>query len=343
MMDKTRIGNRRVPFRDVLTAFLGHIKNKAEANVNQPIARVVMGRPVHFHDDNPGADQESQEFLRDIAHDIGFKQVTFQYEPIVAAYAHEQIIEHPKLSIVIDLGGGTSDFTIIRLDPDNHGTGDRADDILASHGIRVGGTDIDNRLSMRQFMPHLGLGSHYSPPHHDDKVMNVPIRPYADLSDWSRVNRAQSQASIRETENLLRGAHDPDKIKRLLSVQQDKLGHKLLGMVEDTKINLTGSNTATTSLSDIGIDTKVTVQRAEMEGDIAPLITRINDGVHDCLGQAGVMADEIELVILTGGSTELPIINRMVGEIFPQASVSNKNKFGSVGLGLAQYAGEVFG
>lgn len=338
MNDKTRIGNRRILFTQALEKFLQHIKSKADQKVGETIEQVVLGRPVHFHDDNPEADLESEDALRQIAHDIGFKHVTFQYEPIAAAYAHEQKISSMKLSMVIDLGGGTSDFTVIRLDPKKKITSDRQSDILANFGIRIGGTDFDQKISMKKFMPHLGLGSKYSPPNHPDKVMNVPIRSYADLSDWSRVNMAQSARSIRATEKTLRGAHDTEKLSRLLSVQRDQLGHKLLQLVENTKIDLTEKETSVGDLSSLGIKSNIELSRSQMEGDIFEQVERIKKGVQNCLAMAGVKSKDIDLIVLTGGSTELAIINRMVEEVFPRAEISNDNKFASVGLGLAEYA-----
>lgn len=342
MEDKTQIGNRNVGFTEILKTFITHLKLRADEYTGDTIENVVMGRPVHFHDDNDAADTKSQSTLESIARDVGFKNIEFLYEPIAAAFAHEAKIKEEKLSLVVDLGGGTSDFTVIKICAANSKKSDRRDDILATSGVRIGGTTFDYRLSFKGFMPALGVGTKYRDDFDKKKLMLVPVSVYAQLSDWSLVNFAQTKKAIAETLDLKRRSLDAPKLERLLKLQQNHLGHALLAEVESAKIALTDSENYTAGLIDLGADFAVPVTRKEFEHAIHTDVEKVFAAVDTCLKDAGVTKEHIDLIILTGGSTELPIINTMVRALFPHAAISQGNKLDSVGLGLAYRAANIF-
>ena len=157
--ETTRLGRERVSFRDVIAYYLGAVKRRAEQATGRELRHVVHGRPVHFVDNAPDADRKAEETLRMIAREIGFDEVTFQFEPIAAALDYERQITSEEVALIADIGGGTSDFSIVRLGPERHGKADRAADILANDGVRIGGTDFDRQLSLGVVMPLFGFGS----------------------------------------------------------------------------------------------------------------------------------------------------------------------------------------
>ena len=342
MDEKTLIGNRSVAFTEILQTFITHLKSKADRAAEQGIENIVMGRPVHFHDDNADADTKSEATLEAIARAVGFKNVEFLYEPIAAAFAHEALVEEEKLSLVVDLGGGTSDFTIIRISNKKTGKADRRDDILATSGVRIGGTTFDYRLSLKNFMPSLGLGTQYTDLFDKDKTHPAPICVYAQLSDWALANMAQTKKAINETLDIKRRSLAPEKIARLLKLQQNHLGHALLGVVENSKIALTDTEEHKACLYDLDPDFTFDTNRKDFESAIANDVERIFKSIAECLKGAGITEEKIDLVVLTGGSTELPVINEMVRGLFPHAHISQGNKLDSVGLGLAYRAANIF-
>ncbi len=139
--EKTAVGGRAVSFVDVLAKFIGHMKGKLD-QATGGMTQVVLGRPVHFVDDDAAGDAKAEGVLKQIAHAQGFRDVLFQYEPIAAALHYEQGIGAEELVLITDIGGGTSDFSIVRVSPARARAHDRASDILANDGIRVGGTDL---------------------------------------------------------------------------------------------------------------------------------------------------------------------------------------------------------
>src|SRR5260221_8666112 len=139
--ETTKTGRERTSFRDVIAYYLGAVKRRAEVATGHQLRNVVHGRPVHFVDNNPVSDRKAEATLRDIASDIGFDEVTFQFEPIAAALDYERQINSEEIALIADIGGGTSDFSIVRLSPERHRHAERKDDILANDGVRIGGTD----------------------------------------------------------------------------------------------------------------------------------------------------------------------------------------------------------
>lgn len=330
MLSGTIVNGKSVKFENILAQFVGYLKHQAEENVKDELTDVVMGRPVHFRDNDEKGDREAERQLENIARRVGFKNIVFQYEPIAAAFAHEPRISGEKLACVIDIGGGTSDFSIIRIGTALSHKSDRSDDILASSGIRIGGNDFDKSLSLRFFMPSLGLGTTYGA-----KSLPVPTSQYFDLSEWSKVNSAYTYQNRKVVTEVLSNAHCPELYGRLLEVIDREKGHVILGLAEKAKIALTDDGRHTEVLEFLSGCPKIISERSEFEQAINLSLDKISDSVKECLRQAETSADKIELIILTGGSTEIPHVRQVLCAHFPQAEISSENKMSSVGLGLA--------
>jgi hypothetical chaperone protein len=330
MRQGTMVNGELMKFDQIIAAFLQNIKSKADAEAGREIENVVMGRPVHFVDNDPGADERAQAELKSIAQQLGFKNIDFQFEPIAAAFAHEANISGEKLALVADLGGGTSDFTVIRLSNKYITRHDRSGDILANTGIRIGGNDFDKDLSLAAIMPELGYKSTYGV-----KNLEVPLRHYYDLSEWSKVNFLYTTKIISQTRQLLYESHDKPRFKRLLQVLEEETGHALLAITEETKIALTGASSYDTPFDFLeeGLSAKVT--REQFDNAITLQIQKIAAAATQCLEDAGVQPQDIDLVILTGGSTEVPSVQNEFWKLFPNAELADENKLSSVGLGLA--------
>lgn len=232
--------------------------------------------------------------------------------------------------MVVDLGGGTSDFTVIRLSKQYVRKQDRSSDILANTGIRVGGNDFDKNLSLAAVMPHLGYKSTYG-----EKNLQVPLKLYHDLSEWSKINFLYTLKVVSQIRQLIHRSDDKSKLRRLLRVLEEETGHTLLARVEETKIALTDHKEHTASFNFIEDALSVTINRRQFEDAIRYETGRIASAAAECLQQAGIEKQAIELVILTGGSTEVPLIQATFKALFPNAALADENKLSSVGLGLA--------
>ncbi|GAB2557822.1 Hsp70 family protein [Spirosoma aerophilum] len=338
MKQGTVVNGVSMNFPTIITHFLQHVKDKADAVAGQEIDSVVMGRPVHFLDNDPAADSRAQDELTAIARRIGFKHIAFQFEPIAAAFAHEARLSGEKLAIVADLGGGTSDFTVIRLSNQSIHKADRSTDILANTGVRIGGNDFDKELSLAAIMPELGYRSTYG-----DKNLEVPLKQYHDLAEWSKVNFLYTTKLIMQTRQILHQSHDKKRYGRLLHVLEHETGHSLLAAAEGAKIALTDQPEHKTHLNFIEDDFFVPIQRDLFEKAIFEDVEKIADSARQCLQDAGVRNEDIDLVILTGGSTEVHAIQTEFKRLFPNAAIADENKLSSVGLGLAYDSRTKFG
>jgi hypothetical chaperone protein len=330
MKQGTMVNGEHMKFDQIIASFLQNLKEKADAQAGQEIENVVMGRPVHFVDNDPEANSRAQAELRSVAQLLGYKNIDFQYEPIAAAFAHEVNIAGEKLALVADLGGGTSDFTVIRLSNKYINKYDRSGDILANTGVRIGGNDFDKDLSLAAIMPEIGYKSTYG-----TKNLEVPLRHYYDLSEWSKVNMLYTTKIISQTRQLLFESHDKPRFKRLLQVLEQETGHALLAITEETKIALTDSAQYQTPFTFLEEGLSTTVTREQFDTAISQQIQKISNAALQCLSEAGVNAQDIDLVILTGGTTEVPSVQSEFRKLFPNAQLADENKLSSVGLGLA--------
>lgn len=330
MQHGTSVNGKAIKFDTIIASFLTNLKSKANSFSQHDIQHVVMGRPVHFIDNDPIGDLRAQQELLRIANNVGFKHVEFQFEPIAAAFAHEVHLKEEKLAFVVDLGGGTSDFTIIRLSNKYIHKVDRTSDILANTGIRVGGNDFDKDLSLATVMPEIGYKTTYG-----EKSLEVPTMPYHDLSEWSKVNSLYTVKLRSQIQQILYQSRDKAKYKRLLKVLEQETGHALLASTENTKIALTSAAEHQAEFEFIEPGLKINIHRASFNEAIQKNLDKITNSAVECLLQAQVKAQNINLIILTGGSTEVPAVQSSFKKLFPTAEIIDDYKLSSVGLGLA--------
>lgn len=330
MNSGTYLNGKTVKFENVLAQFISHLKQRAEEQSESNTSSVVMGRPIHFRDNDPKGDKQAEKELMEIAIKAGFKNVVFQYEPIAAAFAHEKYVEGEELACVIDIGGGTSDFSIIRIGKQRIALQDRRSDLLASSGVRIGGNDFDKDLCLNSFMPVLGYKTTYGA-----KNLPVPSSQYFDLAEWSKVNSVYSYSNRKIITEVLSNAHQPQLYGRLLEVINKECGHNVLNKVEKIKIELTDRSEASTTLGFLNAKPQISVLRSHLENAISQDVFRIGKSIEDCLKQAQIKAEQVGMIVLTGGSTEIPYVRQQLCSYFPHAEISDSDKLSSVGLGLA--------
>ena len=330
MMDEyTEVAGRAVPFRDLLAQFMGELKRRAEGAAGREFSCAVLGRPVFFVDDDARADQRAQDTLEEIARKTGLRDIAFQYEPIAAAFDYESQIAREELVLVVDIGGGTSDFTLIRVGPERAGRAERRDDILASGGVHIGGTDFDKALSLASMMPLLGLGSLLK------SGREMPSSPYFHLATWHTINQAYTRKAWAQLAELHRDAADKPKLERLQSLVRERAGHWLALQVEEAKISLSGAPVAQIDMGRIAAGETVTLHRAELDRAIDALVTSVEQTVSRLLVDAGITASAIDTVFFTGGSSGVPLLRERVLALTPQARCVEGDLFGSIGAGLA--------
>jgi hypothetical chaperone protein len=336
--ETTQVGRERSSFRDVIAYYLGAVKRRAEQAAGHAFRSVVHGRPVHFVDNAPAADRKAEATLHGIVREIGFDDVTFQFEPIAAALDYERQITSEEIALIADIGGGTSDFSIVRLSPDRHSKAERQGDILANDGVRVGGTDFDRRLSLGVVMPLLGYGSAMK-----RAGLDAPSRYFHDLATWSSINRMYEPKVMSEIRHVRRESAAPKLFGRLLRVLQEQRGHTLAMDIENAKIALSDQQQAALSLAWVEPGLEVAVRRADLVSHTKELSARIGARIKICLDQAQLAADDINVAFLTGGSVQLPHVRHAILQGISGAEVIDGDTFGAVGKGLTIEAARRYG
>jgi hypothetical chaperone protein len=342
MDETTRIKARSYTFKDIIGLIVARLKAAADEAVGDDVTRVVLGRPVHFVDDDPAADRRAQDALEEIARAAGFREIAFQYEPIAAALAYEQDVTEEQYALIADIGGGTSDFSIVRVSPEGRNRADRASDVLANKGVHIGGTDIDRLFSMKSVMPLLGLNSEMRLPF-GDKVLPVANAFFVDLSTWHRINLLYTPKVARDLKEMARHSLSPEKIARLAEVIESRRGHSIALAVESAKIDLSRAQTATIDLTDVERGFTIETTAAMLHEAIRDQLGALSRALAETLAASGLPGERIDAVFLTGGSTAIPAVRTVVTALTPKAKIVEGDMFGAVGLGLGLDARRKFG
>jgi hypothetical chaperone protein len=332
MDEHTEIFGKATLYQDLITFYLAELKKRAEKNLGIKITAATIGRPVQFVDDDPERDERAQNTLQAAAVNAGFKDVRFQFEPIAAALDFESQLTKEELVLVADIGGGTSDFSVIRLGPRQAKKKSRVDDLLATSGIHAAGTDFDRALSLASVMPLLGLG------HVGQRGREVPRRIFFELATWHRIHLAQSAREVIAARDLDDVYADQGMHKRLMKLLTERYGHRLAADVEQAKID--GSNksdaSVTFDLNYLEADLSQTVSNAQITKTLEELLSSIVQCAQQCVAQAGVKSTDIQRLYLTGGSSALPAFQAALQGAFKGVPMVSGDLFGSVAAGLAK-------
>jgi hypothetical chaperone protein len=335
-------GGRAVKFVDVIAGYLLHLKRLAEAQAGAPLHRVVLGRPVFFVDDDPAQDARAQAALEAAARSIGFDEVLFQFEPIAAALDHERRVDSERCVMVADIGGGTSDFSIVRVGPSRRKRLDRRGDILANHGVHVAGTDFDRHVELTAILPLLGYRS-LRPARPGETPREVPTGVYFDLATWHLINTVYAPARLAELRQMFSWYADPAHHKRLMQVLNRRLGHALAAAAEQAKIDVATDGRAAITLDEVERDLAAAIDEPVAAEAIESDLERIVQAARETARRAGLAPEAIDTLYFTGGSTGLPSLVRRIGDAFPSAQVVRGDRFASVAQGLGVHARAVFG
>ena len=339
----TDIGaGRAVRYRDVVTGYLRHLKQRAEAEAGHAADHAVLGRPVFFVDDEPARDAQAQAALEAAAHRVGFREVQFQYEPIAAALDYESRVSREQRVLVADIGGGTSDFSLVRVGPARRGRAERRDDILANHGVHKAGTDFDRHVELAAILPLLGYRA-LRPAKAGEAPREVPSGVYFDLATWHLINTVYAPARVAELRSMKGWYAEPRHHARLMTTVQERLGHALAAAAEQAKIDVATTGQAQIDLHLLEAQLAASLQEDQaadaLETDLAHIVTAARETAR----QAGVTPQDVDALYFTGGSTGLKPLVQRIAACFPAAEQVRGDRFASVAQGLGLHARAVFG
>ncbi|WP_313300494.1 Hsp70 family protein [Diaphorobacter sp.] len=329
LQEKTAVEDKLVSYQDIIAMFLRQLAQHARQGLDARLPeRVVLGRPVHFVDDHPERDRDAQNALAAAAKDAGLGDVHFQLEPIAAALDYEQRLQRETIALVVDIGGGTSDFTVVRLGPAQAGREDRTADILATGGVHIGGTDFDHRLNVDKVMPLLGY-RHIGP-----QGREVPSSVFFDLSTWHLIQWLYAPKALAAARDLRTNYADLQLHQRLMRVLEEREGHRLADAVEQAKIDASASGaSALVNLQwlESGLSAQITPD--DLQTSLDALLAQVVACAQSCVRNAGVQTPGV--IYLTGGSSALTALRAALRGAFPDTEQVEGDLFGGVATGLA--------
>ena len=337
----TGIFGRRYSFEDLVARILSDLREHAERQFGRPIRHAMVGRPVRF----VGAETEEDDAyavsrLRGAFALAGFESVELELEPVAAAYSYQATLDHDELILIGDFGGGTSDFSLLRVGPGVRRRGRMPQDVLGNSGVRLAGDSFDARIVRKLVSPALGSDSYARSM---SKILPaVPAWIYANLERWHYLSFLRTH----EVTEILRSARlralEPEKIKALSTLIEEDLGYQLHQAVQRVKFELSHAESAEFRFRDGSMELEIPVTRAEFEGWIADELRSIERCVDELLETSGVSPKDVDCVFLTGGSSFVPAVRRIFTKRFGEQRLRSGNEFTSVAHGLALRAEESF-
>lgn len=332
MREERQLLNRRLTFVDIIGGFLAEIKARAERETGLRFDAVLSGRPVVFHGVGDPREAQAEDDLRACYEAAGFAEVRFLPEPEAAAIASGALERRGEIGLIVDIGGGTSDFSLFR-------SGEAGVEILANHGVRIGGTDFDRSLSIDHVMPLLGRGGALR------KALGPETTPmpqliFNELATWEKIPFLYTPATRRSVKEMVQLACAPDRLARLLSVLEDELGHDLAFAVERGKIAANaGAGDARIDLGIVERGLAAALPPEALGQSLAPHANVLNRGVRELLAMAGQEPGQIERVIYVGGSSLMNVVPQVMRAMMPDAEHVYREVFTAVTDGLAIAAG----
>jgi hypothetical chaperone protein len=324
-------------FEDIVAAMMSNIKTLAEENQQKEITQAVIGRPINFQGlKGEESNRQALTILSNAAKRVGYKSVEFQYEPVAAGFEYEASLQEETKVLVVDIGGGTTDCSMLLMGPKFKGSASRDQHLLAHTGVRIGGNDFDIQLALKGIMPSLGMNDMLK----TGKPM--PVNSFNQAVAINNINEQTnfySQANYRYLQTLQRDAQQPDVFSRLLKVHQQKLSHRIVNGAEQAKIGLTEHDSQQIYLDDLAGNLKVEVNRVLMLTASSAQLKQIALLMNECVVQASCQPD---VIFVTGGSAKSPVLNQFLRDQMPNTPLIVGDHFGSVTVGLARWAEKVF-
>jgi hypothetical chaperone protein len=333
LFQETRILGRRYEFEDLLSAFLLRLRVHAgDAWPGRP-RTCMIGRPVNFAGQRPDARLAIRRYEKAFER-LGFTDIRYAYEPVAAAFFFARTLEVDATVLVGDFGGGTSDFSIVRFWRE---AGVIRSQALANAGVGVAGDAFDYRIIDHLVSPALGRGTSYSV---FGKVLPIPNRYYTAFARWEQLALLRASRDMRDIRGLVRTALEPAKLAALVEVLDDNHGYRLYQAVSALKEALSSADEAGFRFEAGSVRIEAGVRRETFEAWIAPELSAMDKAVDEALARAGLAAEAIDRVFLTGGSSFVPAVRHLFARRFGEAKLEGGAELVSIAAGLAYMGAE---
>jgi hypothetical chaperone protein len=332
------IDDRVVKLEDLIGIFLLEMRKRAQRVLDCEVERVLLGRPAKFSED-PVKDKLAEYRLKKAAEFAGFKHIDFLPEPLAAAFDLRKRLAETKTVLVVDLGGGTSDFTVIRIGPEAF----QESDVLAMGGVSIAGDAVDGEFMKTTLAPYFGSKVRYRVPL-GSNFLEMPkslLDHICSPADIAQLRRSDYMDFFRNVQQWAPRAEDKAKLDRLFALVEDQLGFQLFEEIDRVKRAFTTEEASRFIFDYPDIDLDFEVIRVDFEAFISTATEKMLATMDETLRAAQVPADKIDIVYCTGGTSKLRNLQRGLRTRFPEEKIMRHNYFHSVIEGLTARAGEL--
>jgi hypothetical chaperone protein len=337
-MEGTQVFERKRTIEELVGRILGDVRTEASRQFGVDIRHATVGRPVRF----VGAetiedDRYAEDRLADAFSLAGFDTIAFEFEPVAAAHQYETTLDHDELLLIGDFGGGTSDFSLVKVGPTIRAEGRTEEDVLGNAGVGIAGDAFDAQIVRHLVSPSLGAGTHFLSM---DKLLPLPAWPYSNLERWHHLSFLKTGEIIDQLERIKAQAEEPEMIGSLIYLIKHDLGYQLHRAVQQVKTELSSGQTSAFEFQDGGLVLRSTVERTSFEAWIEDDIRQIESCIDGLLASSGVAPGDVDAVFLTGGSSFVPAVRRIFKSRFGVQKIRAGHEFTSVAMGLARQAAD---
>ena len=324
--------------KDIIQQYIGEVLGRAEAQLGSPIKHLVVGRPVSFVDDNEQADRLAQASLKELVSNLGVEQIEFQLEPIAAALNYGVTVRGEEIVLVIDIGAGTSDFSVVKFLSD--GSAENLDSqVIANCGIHIGGNDFDKQIALHRVMNYFGYQQRFK----RRPELEVANSYFFNASSWHQIDLLYDRKVINALNELRPQVLEPETFTRFIELIESRQPHKVLGAVEKTKRQFANSDNALIGLPFVDGGLDIEMSRADFQAVSNTMCGDIIRTANQAIAEAGLTKADIDTVYLTGGSMGINHLHNMVLAEYLDSQVIDGDRSTAVARGLALDAQRKFG
>jgi hypothetical chaperone protein len=325
-----RIKLNTYSIKDIIQLYIGEVLNRAESKLGHEIVNLVIGRPVSFVDNNQQADQLAQAALENVVSNLGVRNIEFQLEPIAAALNYGVTVSGEEIVLVIDIGAGTSDFSVVKFL--SSGPGESLDShVISNCGIHIGGNDFDKLIALNRVMPFFGYQQRFK----RRPELEIANSYFLNASSWHRIELLYDRKVITALRELLPQVLQPETFSRFIELIQSRQTHKVLGAVEQTKREFANNSDASIKLPFLDQGLEIGMSSAEFEALSDSMCGDIIRTANQSIADGGLQKTEIDSVYLTGGSMGIKHLHKMVTLEYPDAKIIEGDRSTAVARGLA--------
>lgn len=332
-----QIKRERFTIKDIIQSYIGTLIERTSEQLMRPVDSLVVGRPVHFVDNDSLADAKAEESLREIVSNLGVKQLAFQYEPIAAALNYGIDLSKQEQVLVVDIGAGTSDFSVVNFRADNLDQSGVNAEVISNCGVHIGGNDFDRLIALNHAMPLFGYGQRFK----RRQQLEVPNHYFQNASSWHKIEMLYDRKVLTAMLEISPQVFEPELIERFLELLKSRQVHNVLAEVESTKKALSTNAQADIDLAFLEVGLSNTLSSKDFELLIEPLCREILENANRAVELAGLGLADINTVYLTGGSMGISHLHENIVKHFYQSNVIEGDRSTAVARGLAIHANRI--